>query len=385
MATSDAITHTPLVRNPIGHTTTFIMAYKSTKFHSTSNFKRLKEFFDKMATKGLPSIKPYRAGLRRNSSFMIKRRQQDTNFLSASLLCTQIRLQSPVTHFRLQNHRPGSISAYPSTKLSDPLNKHVSRGIESTEAPKIKSGIQDNEVPATSFGRVKLSGEPGFVAPPPSPVEEDLNTHLSLPPNPSETQIKQVNVDLRKAQSTSEDWDLPAPVFDIIEKAFFDLSTHADNEIFHPKVEKPKSSISGTQNLDLDDKGTECGLKEHEDLNSIFRVSLTMSSLESTPTSRPPSQDVDNDNRLPSLSQKSILRRADGETNDHLNAPPEVRPAYSFTCFTQALSADTRKGVRFDVQRNSTHTYEKVHEQVLVNGARKAIFQRLRLQRILHR
>ncbi|VDM22168.1 unnamed protein product, partial [Hydatigera taeniaeformis] len=61
---------------------------------------------------------------------------------------------------------------------------------------------------------------------------------------------------------------------------------------------------------------------------------------------------------------KSILRRSNGEMEERLMTAPggggyERMGAISPLCIGQSLSAFSKKGVRFDVERNSTHTYEK--------------------------
>lgn len=187
-----------------------------------------------------------------------------------------------------------------------------------------------NQVPTTSFGR-KVS----YVSPLPSPVEDTR-------------------------------------AFESVKRVLPTLTGHAASPYFPPCLN------SEAEKLDV-----ETPSPRTED--SFSSPTSSFGSSVSTP---PPSL-VEEEGETPC---KSILRRANEEMKERLMTAPGGggigrTGTTSPDCISQFLSAFSKKGVRFDVERNSTHTYEKdCCDGVLVNGVKKNhIARHLCYLNLLHR
>ncbi|VDK32030.1 unnamed protein product [Taenia asiatica] len=252
----------------------------------------------------LPSALPYRSFRVKDPTLIQSQRrrrrqqqQQSLNLLSASLLCTQMTLQPPVTHFRVRPCRCASVSGYHKSQ------KYPTRSVESAV----------NNVQTTSFGQ-KFS----YVSPLPSPVEDAEACENVEPILPT----------------------LTAPL----------LSPCVNSEI-------AKSNVGA--------------LSPHSENNFSSPTSSFGSGLNTPP---PSSAEGEEEGETPC---KSILRRWNGEMEERSMTAPGGGGSgrigtTSPVCFNQSLSAFAKKGVRFDVGRNSTHTYEKDScDDVPVNDSKK--------------
>ncbi|KAL5111790.1 hypothetical protein TcWFU_003540 [Taenia crassiceps] len=262
----------------------------------------------------LPSTLPYRSFRVKNSTLTrLQRRQRrqqqqpSLNLLSTSLLCTQMTLQPPVTHFRIRPCRCNSVSTYHEPQ------KYPARPVESAV----------NHVQTTSFGQ-KFS----YVSPLPSPVED------------------------------AEEFENVEPILSTLTAPFFPP---------HVNTELTKSDV---------------GILE----NSFSSPTSSFGSSVTTPL---PSSAEEEEGEAP---HKSILRRPNGEMEERLMTAPIGGESgrmgtTSSVCFSQSLSAFSKKGVRFDVGRNSTHTYEKdFGDEVPVNGLKRFHIARHLFQpNLLHR
>ncbi|KAL5962767.1 hypothetical protein TSMEX_009545 [Taenia solium] len=251
----------------------------------------------------LPSTLPYHSFRAKDPTLIQSQRrrrrqqqQQSLNLLSASLLCTQMTLQPPVTHFRVRPCRCASVSGYHEPQ------KYPTRPVESAM----------NHVQTTSFGQ-KFS----YLSPLPSPVENAEaceNVEPILPTLVAPLLSPCVNTEIAKSNVGA-------------------LSPHSENSFSSP--------------------------------TSSFGSSLN------TP---PPSSAEEEEGETPC---KSILRRWNREMEERSMTAPGGGGSgrigtTSPVCFNQSLSAFAKKGVRFDVGRNSTHTYEKDScDDVPVNGSKK--------------
>lgn len=251
----------------------------------------------------LPSTLPYRSFRVKDFTLIQSQRlrrqqqqQQSVNHLSASLLCTQMTLQPPVTHFRVRPCRCVSVSACHEPQM------YLTRSVESAA----------NHLQTTSFGQ-RFS----YVSPLPSPVED-------------------------------------AEAFENVEPII-------------PTLAAPLSPPCVSTEITKSDAGT---LSSH----SENRFSSPASSFGSSLNTPPPSSAEEEER---GTSCKSILRRWNREMEERLMTAPSGGGSgrmgtTSSVCSNQSLSAFSKKGVRFDVGRNSTHTYEKDScDDFPVNGSKK--------------
>ncbi|KAM7541588.1 hypothetical protein Aperf_G00000040848 [Anoplocephala perfoliata] len=186
-----------------------------------------------------------------------------------------------------------------------------------------------NQIQTTSFTR-----KPTYISPPPSPVESPLQ---SDPP------MKRI----------------PSPLI---------VNNHVFPSPISMNREGTKLNVQSTSSQQI---------TYFTPLHSSFKPTVAIPILSS--------ENEEEAVKSPTSPCKSILRRTAEEMEEKLVTHVPIESGQMETpvpiCFSRSPSIMSRKGVRFDVKRNSTHTYEReAVDGILMNGVKKHHFTRLLFQ-----
>ncbi|KAM3184188.1 hypothetical protein ACTXT7_008867 [Hymenolepis weldensis] len=208
---------------------------------------------------------------------------------------------------------------------------------------------------------------------------------LSFPPKPPECPKRPSNLAINQNQTTSFSKKsayappLPSPAENAPQSAP-PMKTIPSPLIINDFL--PQSPLSVKREGEKDGIGSPPS-------RTFSSFSPPTSSLGSTVTTPVPStEDEEESVDSPTCPCKSILKRSTGEMGNRLVTAPSDSGRMDTpvpVCFSQSLSAMSQKGVRFDVERNSLHTYERDGgDGFLVNGVKKIRLARNIFQTNLH-
>lgn len=259
-------------------------------------------------------------------------REPNISSLTDSLICSRMKLQPPVTHFRLHKYaekpRPVCVSALYATK---PTDSTVSR------------------VPLTSFNAPPIKPTVDYIPPPPSPIEEEMR--------------------------------------------IVDSECCVDKESFYENFDIIATTMKNSKQVEPHPKKSTCDSTEEPNPAPAMTPNLKVTSFAKVPLSAPPvcnriffprsplahreeSQGQESSTRNPLLPNRNdssfywTITTTDGRLSRH-----EVG---KMPLSQRSLLAHPRKGVTFDVERNLVHTYERPVESIFASGVRKMCLSRLR-------